>query len=336
MLQSRLYKLLTVLVILGLSACATTSPAPVEDRTGVPETTIPADTKASTSAPGQARTNANTYIVGQEENLYRIGIKTGIDYKEIAKANDIDPPYDVRVGQVLILPKAGQMNAEGSDDSDVTISTIDDDQSPITVTTTKTDNPLIPTITSPKRYREPYSESTFQRDTEMVAIITPTPDPTQTAIPSVITTPTAPKELPVVPPKKSAGMSSKSINWAWPHKGKVLRKFGDYRHKNEGKNNGLDISGKVGQPIKAAADGKVIYSGSDLRGYGKLVIIMHNVQYLSVYAHNSHLFVKDGQAVKQGQKIAELGSTEADRPKLHFEIRKEGESKNPQSYLPKL
>lgn len=330
MLFSRVLKLLSMLVILGLSACATTPPAPVEDRTTEPGDSAPIEVTEPTADTAKPRTDANTYIVQQEENLYRIGLKTGIDYREIAAANNIEPPYHVRVGQVLILPKAGQI-LDDTEDEDVTTSTIEDSDSAITATTTETQNTLIPTISSPKRYREPYTDEAFAKPTELVIVALPETPPETTVTPKTTTETPA---LPVIK-KPEAPKATQAITWAWPHRGKILRQFGDNRHQNEGKNNGLDIAGKVGQPIRAAADGKVIYSGSDLRGYGKLVIIKHNKLYLSVYAHNSHLFVKDGQTVKKGQKIAELGSTETDRPKLHFEIRREGQSIDPKRFLPK-
>ncbi|WP_287369191.1 peptidoglycan DD-metalloendopeptidase family protein, partial [Thauera sp.] len=103
---------------------------------------------------------------------------------------------------------------------------------------------------------------------------------------------------------------------------------------NEASNKGVDIAGNVGDPVVAAAAGKVVYAGSGLRGYGKLVVIKHNQEYNSVYAHNDKLLVKEDDQVTQGQKIAELGSSEADRPKLHFEIRKQGKAVDPMKYLP--
>ena len=103
---------------------------------------------------------------------------------------------------------------------------------------------------------------------------------------------------------------------------------------NESSNKGIDIAGASGQIINAASAGKVIYSGSDLRGYGKLVIIKHNNNYLSVYAHNSQINVKEGQQVTRGQKIAEMGSTDSESVKLHFEIRHQGKSVDPNKYLP--
>lgn len=116
--------------------------------------------------------------------------------------------------------------------------------------------------------------------------------------------------------------------WQWPAAGGVIAGF------NEASNKGLDIGGSVGDPVYAASAGKVVYAGSGLRGYGKLIVIKHNQEYNSVYAHNDKLLVKEDDQVAQGQKIAELGSSEADRPKLHFEIRKQGKAVDPMGYLP--
>ena len=116
--------------------------------------------------------------------------------------------------------------------------------------------------------------------------------------------------------------------FAWPHPGQVLSGF------DETKNKGLDFAGKAGDPVLAAADGKVVYAGSGLRGYGNLVILKHNNTYLTAYAHNQTLLVKEDQSVQKGQRIAEMGSSDADRVKLHFEIRKQGKPVDPAKLLP--
>ena len=118
------------------------------------------------------------------------------------------------------------------------------------------------------------------------------------------------------------------INWAWPAAGPVVGNF------EEGKVKGLAIGGKAGDPVLAAADGRVVYAGAGLRGYGNLVIIKHNNTYLTAYAHNQALLVKDDQAVRKGQKIAEMGSTDADSVRLHFEIRRQGKPIDPAKLLP--
>jgi lipoprotein NlpD len=103
---------------------------------------------------------------------------------------------------------------------------------------------------------------------------------------------------------------------------------------DESKNKGLDIAGNAGDPVLAAADGRVVYAGSGLRGYGNLIILKHNNTYLTAYAHNQSLLVKEDQTVKQGQKIAEMGNSDADQVKLHFEIRRQGKPVDPAKYLP--
>jgi lipoprotein NlpD len=125
-----------------------------------------------------------------------------------------------------------------------------------------------------------------------------------------------------------ANVSDEGMAFAWPHPGPVLAGF------DEAKNKGLDFAGKAGDPVMAAADGKVVYSGSGLRGYGNLVILKHNNTYLTAYAHNQTLLVKEDQNVTKGQRIAEMGSSDSDRVKLHFEIRKQGKPVDPAKLLP--
>lgn len=128
----------------------------------------------------------------------------------------------------------------------------------------------------------------------------------------------------------------KDIKWSWPHVGPILAKFntGKTAKASGNVNKGVDIGGRLGDPVKAAASGEVVYAGSGLRGYGNLVIINHNERYLSAYAHNHKLLVKEGQMIKQGQKIAEMGRSGSDRVKLHFEIRRDGQPVNPLKFLP--
>jgi len=118
------------------------------------------------------------------------------------------------------------------------------------------------------------------------------------------------------------------VNWAWPAAGPVTTGF------DEARNKGLALTGKAGDPVLAAADGRVVYAGSGLRGYGNLVIVKHNATYLSAYAHNQSLLVKEDQVVRRGQKIAEMGSSDADRVQLHFEIRRQGKPIDPARLLP--
>jgi lipoprotein NlpD len=145
------------------------------------------------------------------------------------------------------------------------------------------------------------------------------------------TAPSAPVAAPVPVPMATASPSKEGdddVNWAWPASGNVVTAF------DEGRNKGLAIAGRAGDPVLASADGRVVYAGSGLRGYGNLVILKHNSTYLTAYAHNQTLLVKEDQAVRRGQKIAEMGSTDADRVQLHFEIRKQGKPIDPSRLLP--
>ncbi len=157
-----------------------------------------------------------------------------------------------------------------------------------------------------------------------------------TSAPAVTANPLSPQGMasakPIEPaptqPASKPPAGEDDIVWIWPAQGSPVAGF------DEVKNKGLDIAGKAGEAVLAAADGRVVYSGSGLRGYGNLIILKHNNTFLTAYAHNQTLLVKEDQNVKQGQKIAEMGSTDADRVKLHFEIRRQGKPVDPAKYLP--
>lgn len=140
------------------------------------------------------------------------------------------------------------------------------------------------------------------------------------------------------PPSKVAGTAHadldgaapKTIRWTWPAKGKLLMRFSSHHLMQKG----VDIAGTLGEPVRAAAAGRVVYSGNGLKGYGNLVIIKHGAHYLSAYGYNSRLFVKEGEQVSRGQEIAAMGKAGTDRVKLHFEIRRDGNPVDPLDYLP--
>lgn len=161
-----------------------------------------------------------------------------------------------------------------------------------------------PRVTEPSGGREPYSDQAW-------AAVSPEVLPSST-LPRPGTSPDA----------------ALDADWLWPASGELISGF------DEASNKGIGIAGNPGDPVIASADGSVVYSGSGLRGYGKLVIIKHDDDYLTAYAHNQALLVQEGESVSKGQRIAELGSTDADRPKLHFEIRRQGRPVDPMQYLP--
>ena len=174
----------------------------------------------------------------------------------------------------------------------------------------------------------------------MTPSASPAPVSTATAVavapPAVVSRPlnapavTPPVAAPAAPPALPEPVKAgEGVNFIWPAKGAVIANF------DEAKNKGVSIAGRAGEPVLAAADGRVVYAGAGLRGYGNLIILKHNNTFLTAYAHNQALLVREDQAVKQGQKIAEMGSSDADRVKLHFEVRRNGKPVDPMGYLPK-
>ena len=154
------------------------------------------------------------------------------------------------------------------------------------------------------------------------------------AAPATPQTPSAPAGTPSTPSgvpataTTTASSATGAMAFVWPAKGKLLNGFSEPNSK------GVDIGGEPGDPVVAAAPGRVMYTGTGIRGYGKLIVIKHDDGYNSVYAHNRAILVKEGQSVARGERIAELGATDSDRPKLHFEIRKSGKPVDPMKYLP--
>jgi len=162
---------------------------------------------------------------------------------------------------------------------------------------------------------------------------TSAPAPIPSSIPAPAAAPGAAGAAPAAAtpagrPPAPAAASDEDLGWIWPASGQLLAGFDEVRNK------GLDLAGNAGDPVLASAEGRVVYAGSGLRGYGNLVIIKHNNTFLSAYAHNQTLLVKEDQLVRKGQKIAEMGNSDADRVKLHFEIRRQGKPVDPARYLP--
>jgi lipoprotein NlpD len=197
------------------------------------------------------------------------------------------------------------------------------------------DNPNVIEVGQVLRVTPPANEAVVVRPVNRSSASLP-------STPTAATPPTSPASSPVsasapanpptasngTPPAAAAEAVEEGLNFLWPTQGPVLAGFDDP------KNKGLDLGGKAGDPVLAAADGRVVYAGSGLRGYGNLVILKHNNVFLTAYAHNQTLLVKEDQAVKRGQKIAEMGNTDADQVKLHFEIRRQGKPVDPARYLP--
>ncbi len=255
------------------------------------------------------------HIVKKGDTLYSIALDYGQDYRELAAWNNLEDPGLIKIDQRLRLFPPDSVGEA----------------------TTAQPTPLAapvatPVFSEPKARKLPYSEQVLAQ------LKMPVPKPAAAPTLSVPATAQPPAKLPTThatpaplpaPAQKETPASDGKMTWEWPAQGKLLYGFGQGSNQK-----GVGIEGRSGQPVLAAAPGKVVYSGSGLRGYGKLIIIKHNASYLSVYAHNSQILVKEGQTVAKGQKIAEIGETDSDRIALHFEIRRLGKPIDPLQYLP--
>lgn len=315
--------LLLPALLLVLSGCSSTPHyAPVQDR---PQAGKSSAKSAARSREGDWR--PQTHTVQKGDTLYAIALEYGYDYKELAELNGISPPYVIRIGQQLRLNQPAQTQAQAPVQQEGGVVTTA--LKPVAQVADSREGAL---KTQPKAVKIPYSA-----EAEAAPVVAVAPKPELVAVkPPPVEEKAKPSEAKAAPPvseaSKSAapaGADDEDMDWAWPSKGKIVASF------NEGASlKGVDIAGKAGQAVFAAAPGKVVYSGSGLRGYGKLVIIKHNKTYLSAYAHNSQILVREGQAVVKGQRIAEMGDSDADQVKLHFEIRRMGKPVDPLRYLP--
>ena len=325
-------RLLIVCLFALLASCSSNPPAPVIDRMPQSKPKPPAAKPVAKNAETGKDWRPDSHIVKKGDTLFGIGLEYGVDYKEIAAANNIAPPYPIKIGQIIDL-KSFKVKPTGAPEANSGAGASDDG---VVVTPIKTEPAVVgnkpiaiekpiasvvtPVLSEPKALREPYSLAAMNRPSNQTSV-TSTVTTTTVATNAGVTKPAETK------PADTGATGDEAITWTWPTQGKITANF------NEATNKGIDIGGETGQAIKAASAGKVIYSGSDLRGYGKLVIVKHNKTYLSVYAHNSKIVVKEGQNVVAGQKIAEMGNTDSNSVKLHFEIRRLGKSVDPARYL---
>lgn len=217
------------------------------------------------------------YRVKRGDTLYSIAWRYGLDYRELARVNNIDQSFRINAGQKLRLKGSSKVSQRASQNV-------------------------------PVQSAKPPPKKIIKADSQDKEV-----KPVETEV------------------SQTASVKSKDLVWKWPTQGRII----SYYSSKGAVNKGINLEGKIGEPVYAAASGKVVYAGSGLLGYGNLIIINHNQEYLSAYAHNSNIFVKENENVNVGEKVAEIGNSGATRTMLHFEIRKDGKPVNPLRYLPK-
>ena len=303
-------------LVVVLAACESLAPAPVVER----------GKGASSSA--QAVPAKDLYTVKRGDTLYSIAQANGVDHRELAALNNIDNPSRIFVGQQLRLRAAAAPAASGVVTQPVgagapVVEQRSLDSSPAPAAAASPNTPQMKV--EPKAGKEPYSEEALaraQHDQSATPVVAKA-EPRAEAKPEP-----KPEAKPETKPAADPSAGGDDVAWIWPANGTVISQFSESGAK------GIAIGGKAGDAVVAAGDGKVVYAGTGLRGYGQLIIVKHNATFLSAYAHNQKLLVKEGQTVSKGQKIEEMGHTDADQVKLHFEIRRQGKPVDPMKYLP--
>lgn len=233
------------------------------------------------------RVNWGHHRVSKGETLYSVAMRYGWDYRKLAAANDIEPPYEIHPGDIIRFDVEVPDNDQRSS------------QSAPAATSTASTSSGAASGSSGRQTGDTGTSSQGSRGNNAL---------------------------------QASTKASSEVDWAWPHSGPVIAK---YSSDGSDVNKGVDIGGDAGDPVRVAADGNVVYAGSGLLGYGNLIIVNHSETFLSAYAHNRTILVEEGEAVGQGDTIAEMGDSGADRTVLHFEIRKRGDPVDPMQYLPR-
>jgi len=295
--------LLAVAVV--LAGCASSGHrAPVVEHGEAAKNSVATAEAAHKKLPREKDWRPEVHIVQKGDTLFSIAFNYGFGYHELAELNGIQDPSVIQIGQQIRLFPGSAIRPAAAVDG----------------------KPIEPSVREqPRLAKYAYSEAA-------VAQIEKIQEQTKPDVAVSAKAESKPKLEAKHDSKTDSGTDNgedEALEWSMPTQGKLIGEFSESTNRK-----GIDIAGKLGQPVTASAPGKVVYSGSGLRGYGKLVIIKHNKTYLSAYAHNDQVLVKEGQSVTRGQKIAEMGNTDADQVKLHFEVRRFGKPVDPAKYLP--
>ena len=301
MKQASRLALLTIVLGLAAGCTSTTRQAPIVERPA----TSAAQPRPAPAKVEEPKDERGTYTVRRGDTLLRIALDHGQSYRDLVTWNNLADPDDIKVGQTLRV-------------------TAPERERSAAVTTQPVPMPppaaQPPRKTTPRADKKPYSEANVaEAQKENGNHAAPAAAPAvQPATPAVA----------VAPGSTVTATDDDKLSWMWPSDGRIIATF------DEGRNKGIDIAGRMGQQVVAAGAGKVMYAGSGIRGYGNLVIVKHSNSLLSAYAHNRKIVVKEGDNVAKGQVIAEMGDSDADLVKLHFEIRQQGKPVDPARFLP--
>jgi lipoprotein NlpD len=297
--------------MLGLVAgCTTTSrQAPVIERP------VGSSTAKARPAPvrEEPRDAKGTYTVRRGDTLLRIAFDHGQSYRDLVAWNNLSDPDDIKVGQVLrVAPNERQASSSGVVTQPVPMP--------------PDSRPSVPRKTAPRADKKAYSEDTAEAPRSERA-----GERAETVAANAAAAAVSPAAAAAAGSRVGSTVTAtddEKLSWMWPSDGRIIATF------DEGKSKGIDIAGRAGQQVMAAGAGKVMYAGSGIRGYGNLVIVKHSNSLLSAYAHNRAIVVKEGDNVAKGQVIAEMGDSDAETVKLHFEIRQQGKPVDPSRFLP--
>ncbi len=302
--MSRL-RLLGLFAVLLLTACSSRYAAPVDDLDETP----------------RFIDSGRTHRVNDGETLYVVAWMYDLDVNALARANNLREPYAITPGQIL------SVDLRGAPARTTTVGTVGTARTtPAAVATGTQRAPLEST---------PLTRQPLPSDSAPAQNTAPQTTAPASAATTPATTPTLPSVTvpPVAPPPAASRIQvdpNAPIRWDWPARGNIIGRYSESGTDNKG----IKFGGSEGDPVVAAADGEVVYTGNGLLRYGELVILKHNDRFLSAYAHNKVITVREGDRVTRGQKIAELGSTGIDRDMLHFEIREDGKPVDPLHYVP--
>jgi lipoprotein NlpD len=334
------WKLALLASVAALAACSSVpNTAPVREHGPTARVASKPPVAERTPVPG-ARTE---YVVKPGDTLYSIALENGVDYRDLSRWNNLDDPTKISVGQTLRLTSPQEAAAAPPPGVEVGAARgIGQVEShPLDATSSAQQGAGDGGVkTSPKALRLPYSSGNLAMLSKEAQTAGAQPSTPARGSPAAVPAPkpetkseTKPEVAPVAkaeakPAWQPSDPDARGIGFIWPAHGQLLAGF------SEQSNKGVDIGGRLGDPVYAAAPGRVMYTGTGIRGYGKLIVIKHENGFNSVYAHNKTILVKEGQTVTRGERIAELGETDADKPALHFEIRKSGKPVDPLKYLP--